>query len=70
MDYKEIVGKIEILKENFVNGNITSEDLIDGLDDLCCEMEECSGPFGMSSFGDDDHYSSFEETDFTKLEVI
>tara|TARA_B100000287_G_scaffold398446_1_gene415850 strand:- start:598 stop:807 length:210 start_codon:yes stop_codon:yes gene_type:complete len=69
MDYKEIVGKIELLKENFVNGNITSEDLVDGLDDLCCEMEECNGPFGMGN-SDDDFYTSFEETDFTKLEVI
>ena len=69
MDYKEIVSKIEILKENFVNGNITSEDLVDGLDDLCCEMEECDGPFGMGS-SDDSYYETFEETDFTKLEVI
>ena len=69
MDYKEIVSKIELLKENFVNGNITSEDLVDGLDDLCCEMEECTGPFGMGS-SDDSYYETFEETDFTKLEVI
>ena len=70
MDFKEITGKITILKENYVNGNISSDDLIDGLDDLICEMEECNGPFGMSSFGDDDHYGSFEQTDFTKLETI
>ena len=41
---------------------------MDNLDDLCCELEECEGAFGMG-FGDEDHYGSFEETDFTKLVV-
>ena len=69
MTQNEIENKVKLIKENYVNGNINSEDLMDHLDDLCCELEECEGAFGMS-FGDDDHYSSFEETDFTKLENI
>ena len=69
MTNQEISGKIKLIKENFANGNINSEVLLDVLDDLCCEIEECEGAFGMS-FGDDDHYQSFEETDFTKLETI
>ena len=69
MTNQEISNKIKLIKENFANGNINSEDLIDVLDDLCCELEECAGAFGMG-FGDDDHYGSFEQTDFTKLEVI
>lgn len=69
MTNQEISGKIKLIKENFANGNINSEELLDVLDDLCCEIEECEGAFGMS-FGDDDHYQSFEETDFTKLETI
>ena len=69
MTNQEISGKIKLIKENFANGNINSEELLDVLDALCCEIEECEGAFGMS-FGDDDHYQSFEETDFTKLETI
>ena len=69
MTNQEISGKIKLIIENFANGNINSEELLDVLDDLCCEIEECEGAFGMS-FGDDDHYQSFEETDFTKLETI
>ena len=68
MTNQEISAKIKLIKENYVNGNINSEDLMDNLDDLCCELEECEGAFGMG-FGDEDHYGSFEETDFTKLVV-
>ena len=65
----DIVNKIKLIKENYVNGNISGDDMMELLDDLCCELEECEGPFG-GGFGDDDHYGSFEETDFTKLETI
>ena len=69
MTNQEISSKIKLIKENYVNGNISTEDLMDHLDDLCCDIEECEGAFGMS-FEDDDNYESFEETDFTKLENI
>jgi len=70
MTNQEITSKLKLIKENYVNGNITGDDLCELLDDLCCELEECEGAFGMSGFGEDDHYGSFEETDFTKLENI
>ena len=70
MTNQEITAKIKLIKENYVNGNINSEDMMDALDDLCCEIEECEGAFGMAGFGDDDHHGSFEQTDFTKLETI
>ena len=69
MTNQEITGKITIIKENYQNGNITGDDVCELLSDLVCEIEECAGAFGMG-FGDDDHYGSFEETDFTKLETI
>ena len=69
MTNQEITGKITTIKENFQNGNISGDDVCELLSDLCCEIEECAGAFGMG-FGDDDHYGSFEQTDFTKLEVI
>ena len=64
----EIVNKIRTAKENYQDGNILGEEMCELLDDLICEIEECEGPYG--SFQDDDHYGSFEETDFTKLENI
>ena len=70
MTNQEITGKITNIKENYMNGNITGDDLCELLSDLVCEIEECEGAYGMSSFGDDDHYGSFEETDFSKLETI
>ena len=69
MELKEITSKITLIKENYGNGNINGDELMELLSDLVCEIEECEGAYGMSSFGDDDHYGSFEETDFTKLEV-
>ena len=69
MTNQEITGKITIIKENYQNGNITGDDVCELLSDLVCEIEECAGAFGMG-FGDDDHYGSFEETDFSKLETI
>ena len=69
MTNQEITGKITIIKENFQNGNISGDDVCELLSDLVCEIEECEGAFGMG-FGDDDHYGSFEQTDFTKLETI
>ena len=70
MELREITNKITLIKENYGNGNINGDELMELLSDLVCEIEECEGAFGMSSFGDDDHYGSFEETDFTKLETI
>jgi hypothetical protein len=69
MTNREITSKIDLIKENYQNGNITGDDLCELLSDLVCEIEECEGAFGMG-FGEDDHYGSFEETDFTKLENI
>ena len=70
MELREITNKITLIKENYGNGNINGDELMELLSDLVCEIEECEGAFGMNSFGDDDHYGSFEETDFTKLETI
>ena len=68
MTNKEITDKINMIKENYQNGNCTGDDMCELLSDLVCEIEECEGAFGMG-FGDDDHYGSFEQTDFTKLEI-
>ena len=69
MTNQTITAKITNIKENFQNGNISGDDMCELLSDLCCEIEECEGAFGMG-FDNEDHYGSFEETDFTKLETI
>ena len=68
MTLQETVNKINLIKENYQNGNITGDDMCELLSDLVCEIEEGEGAFGMGNM-DDDHYTTFEETDFTKLEV-
>ena len=67
MTVQEIISKIKDIKGEYVNGMITSDDLVEHLEDLIHDVE---GNDGMSWDGDDDHYGTFEETDFSSLEVI
>ena len=64
MTIQEIMNRIKDIKGNYVNGEITSEGMVEAMEDLIHDVE---GNDGMM-FADDDHYNSFEETDFTKLE--
>ena len=57
---------IKNIKGNYVNGEINSEEMVEQLEDL---IHDVQGNDGMSWDSDDDHYTSFEETDFTQLEV-
>ena len=66
MTIQEIINKIKDIKANFVNGMITSDDMVELMEDLIHDVE---GNDGFNFSDDDDHYGSFEETDFTQLEV-
>ena len=66
MTIQEIMETIKNIKGNYVNGNINSEEMVEAIEDLVHDVE---GNDGML-WNDDDHYGSFEETDFTKLEII
>ena len=66
MTIMEIIQKIKDIKSNYVNGNITGDDMVELMEDIIHEVE---GNDGMD-WSDDDNYGSFEETDFTKLEVF
>ena len=66
MTILEIMNKIKDIKANYVNGMITSDTMIECLEDLIHDVE---GNDGFNFSDDDDHYGSFEDTDFTKLEV-
>ena len=67
MTIQEIMNRIKDIKANYVNGMITSDGMIEAMEDLVHDVE---GNDGFSFGGDDDHYSSFEETDFSTLETI
>jgi hypothetical protein len=70
MTYDEIVAKIELVKGNYLNGNIDGEEMCEVLDDLCCDISECNNPFNLMSNDDSTIlYDSFEETDFTDLVI-
>ena len=66
MTIQDIMNRIKTIKGNYVNGEITSDGMIEAMEDLIHDVE---GNDGFSFGGDDDHYASFEETDFSSLEV-
>ena len=67
MTIQEIINQIKNIKGNYVNGMITSDGMIEAMEDLVHDVE---GNDGFSFGGDEDHYASFEETDFSGLETI
>ena len=68
MTPKEIIGRIKNIRDAFENGEINSQELLDHIDDMIIDVRDRSD--GFSEFEDDgDYYKSFEETDFTKLDV-
>ena len=64
MTIQEIMNKIKNIKSEYVNGNINGEEVVEAMEDLIHDVE---GNDGLS--WDAEHYESFEEPDFTKLEV-
>tara|TARA_Y100000593_G_C4072600_1_gene219857 strand:- start:78 stop:281 length:204 start_codon:yes stop_codon:yes gene_type:complete len=66
MTIQEIMNKIKDIKASYVNGMITSDGMIECLEDLIHDVE---GNDGFTFGSDDEHYASFEETDFSTLEV-
>jgi hypothetical protein len=68
MTPKEILMRVKNIRDAFENGEINSQELLDHIDDMIIDVRDRSD--GFSEFEDDgDYYKSFEETDFTKLDV-
>ena len=67
MTIQDIMNTIKNIKGNYVNGEITSDGMVEAMEDLIHDVE---GNDGFSFGGDEDHYASFEETDFSTLEAI
>ena len=66
LNIQEITSKLETLKTAIGNEDITMSDTLEFLEDLLCDIQGD----GCFDFQDDDHYGSFEQTDFTKLEIM
>ena len=69
MTIQQIVSELENIKEQTLNNDkITTDDVIEAIDDLISDCKDNSMDF---SFDDEDHYGEFErETDFTQLEIL
>jgi len=68
MTPKEIIKRIKNIRDAFENGEINSQELIDHIDDMILDVRDRSD--GFSDLSDDgDYYKTFEETDFTKLDL-
>jgi len=65
MTIQDIMNRVKAIKGEYVNGNITGDAVVEAMEDLIHDVE---GNDGMS-WNDEDHYGSFEETDFSTLEV-
>lgn len=66
MTIQEILEQLKTIKANYVNGNITGDDTIELIEDIIHDVE---GNDGMSWSDDDMWEGSFEQPDFTQLEI-
>ena len=69
MTVLEITNQIKNIKGSYLNDEITTEDLIEGLEDIVHSVEGNDGLDGMVVATDDDFYQDFEGVDFTQLKV-
>tara|TARA_B100000214_G_scaffold350830_1_gene304792 strand:+ start:199 stop:408 length:210 start_codon:yes stop_codon:yes gene_type:complete len=69
MTIQQILAELENIKEQTLNNDkITTDDVIEAIDDLISDCKDNSLDF---TFDDEDHYGEFErETDFTQLEIL
>ena len=67
MTLNDVINELRNIKEQAINDNeIGKESILEAITDL---IHDASGDGYDMSFDDDDHYGSFEETDFTQLEI-
>jgi hypothetical protein len=68
MTIEQIVDELKNIKEQTLNNSeITTDDIIEAIDDIINDCKDNSLDF---VFDDEDDYGSYErETDFTQLEI-
>ena len=67
MTIQEIIDELKNIKEQSINDNeITKGSIIEAITDIIHDVEGTEYDFIV---GDDDEYMSYEEPDFTQLQV-
>ena len=66
MTTPKIIDRITGIRDLFADGEIDGGELIEHMDDLLIDIKNGDGSFTVT---DDDYYETFEETDFTMLEI-
>ena len=70
MTLQQIIDELKNIKEQSTNDkDITKGSMLDAITDLIHDIEGNDGLEGMGMGSDDDYYGSFEEPDFTQLEI-
>ena len=69
MSIHEIINQIKNVKNSYLNDELTTEDLIEGLEDIIHEVEGNDGLDGMVVATDDEFYEDFEGVNFEELKV-
>ena len=67
MTIQDIMNQIRDMKGEFVNGNITSEELIEMMEDLIHDVEGTDAYNGFGTSMEDDGF--YDTPDFTQLVV-
>ena len=66
MTIKEIISQLKDIKGNYLNGEITTDELVENIEDLIHDVEGNDGLDNFTALEDDGFY---DEPDFTKLEL-
>ena len=69
MTIQQIIAELQNIKEQTLNNSkITTDDIIEAIDDIITDSKDHSMDF---TFDEEDNYGSYErETDFTQLEIM
>ena len=68
MTIQEVINQLKNVKGSYLNDEINTDELIEGLEDIIHEVEGNDGLEGMM-VDDDDWSDTFEGVDFTQLKV-
>ena len=67
MTIQQIIARLKEIKEANANEPLLTKDsIVEALEDIIYDVE---GNDGMNFDSDDEYYTSFDEPDFTKLEM-
>jgi hypothetical protein len=70
MSIREILAELNNIKEQAVNeDSIGKESILEALTDLIHDIGGNDGLDGFNFSADDDHYDTFENIDFSELQV-